>query len=236
MTETEFIDELKKIGINLTEEQLAKFRIYADYLIEYNQHTNLTAIRTLKGIYLKHFYDSILGVKHFDFDKKKILDIGSGAGFPGVPLKILYPDITLTVLDSNGKKTKFLELLKEKLNIEYTVINDRAEKYILDSRESFDVVTSRAVTALPVLAEISMPFVKVGGYFVPYKGTLENELDNGMYAINVLGGEIKEIKYDELPFENSERSFLIVEKKRKTESQYPRVFDKIMKKPLQKCE
>ncbi len=234
MSEQDFIFELSKIGVEVSEEQLVKFSEYANFLLEYNQHTNLTAIRTLEEVYLKHFYDSLLGAKYFDFEGKSLLDIGSGAGFPGVPLKICFPSLELTVLDSNGKKTKFLEDLKNVLDLDFTVINDRAEKYILTKRESFDVVTSRAVTAMPVLSELSIPFVKVGGYFLPYKGKLSDDLEQGEYAIKILGGTLERVEECTLPYEGSTRTFVFVNKKCKTDEEFPRVFDKINKKPLQK--
>lgn len=236
MSEMSFIDELKSIGIILSEEQIASFREYANFLLEYNKHTNLTAIKSIEEVYLKHFFDSLLAVKYFDFKDKRILDIGSGAGFPGVPLKLCFPSIDLVVLDSNGKKTTFLEKLKERLNIDYTVINSRAEEYVLTKRESFDVVTSRAVTAMPILSELSIPFVKVGGYFLPYKGKLDETLENGKYAIDVLGGIVEKVELCTLPIENSTRTFIFVKKKCKSDIKYPRVFDKISKKPLQKLK
>lgn len=234
MSEQQFIEELGKIGIGLNETQINMFSKYADFLLEYNRHTNLTAIRSKDEVYLKHFFDSLLGAKYFDFTNKSLLDIGSGAGFPGVPLKICFPSIELTVLDSNGKKTKFLEELKNKLNLDFLVINERAEKYILTKRESFDVVTSRAVTAMPILSELSIPFVKVGGYFLPYKGKLNEDIEQGELAIETLGGTLERVEECTLPYEGSTRTFIFVNKKCKTCEEFPRVFDKIIKKPLQK--
>lgn len=140
----------------------------------------------------------------------------------------------LVALDANGKKTKFLELLREKLGIEFEVINERAEKYVLNEREQFDVVISRAVTAMPILCELSIPFVKVGGYFLPYKGKLDESLEEGEYAIEVLGGKLERVEECVLPFEGSTRTFVFVNKICKTGKDYPRLFDKINKKPLQK--
>lgn len=234
MSEKDFINELSQKGICLSDNQVESFRKYAEFLLEYNQHTNLTAIRNIEDVYLKHFYDSIIGLNYFDVKGKTLLDIGSGAGFPGVVLKIVEPTINLTVLDSNGKKTKFLEQLSEKLNIEFEVINDRAEKYVSYRRESYDIVTGRAVTAMPILAELSLPFVKVGGLFVAYKGQLDDTVENGLYAIEVLGGEVLNINKTLLPKEGSVRTFVVVNKKCKTDDQFPRNFDKINKKPLQK--
>lgn len=234
MSEECFVLELSKIGIELDDMKIEQFRLYAEFLKEYNSHTNLTAIKETCDIYLKHFYDSLVLAKYFDFREKRVLDIGSGAGFPGVPLKICFPSMELVALDANGKKTKFLELLREKLGIEFEVINERAEKYVLNEREQFDVVISRAVTAMPILCELSIPFVKVGGYFLPYKGKLDESLEEGEYAIEVLGGKLERVEECVLPFEGSTRTFVFVNKICKTDKGYPRLFDKINKKPLQK--
>lgn len=234
MSEEEFIYELSRHGISLSNNQVESFRKYAEFLLEYNQHTNLTAIRNIEDVYLKHFYDSIIGLNYFEAKGKTLLDIGSGAGFPGVVLKIVEPTINLTLLDSNGKKTKFLDQLSAKLDIEFEVINDRAEKYVSYRREYYDIVTGRAVTAMPVLAELSLPFVKVGGLFIAYKGQLDDTIENGLYAIEILGGEVLKVSKTLLPREGSVRTFVVVNKKRKTDDQFPRNFDKINKKPLQK--
>lgn len=234
MSEQEFVKELENIGISLTDRELQLFRKYALFLLEYNSHTNLTAIRNIEDVYLKHFYDSLLAAKFFDFDSKSIIDLGSGAGFPGVPLKIVYPSINLTLLDSNGKKTTFLEKLKSELGLEYEVINDRAEKYILKRREFYDVATSRAMASMPVLAEMAIPFVKVDGVFIAYKGQMDDTLENGRYAIDVLGGEVEGVEETITPVEGAKRTFVIARKKCKTDIQFPRIFDKISKKPLQK--
>ena len=234
MSEQEFKNELIKIGININNDQLNKFRCYAEFLMEYNNHTNLTAIKNIEDIYLKHFYDSVLLLKDFKLNNERILDIGSGAGFPGVPLKIIMPNVDLTLLDSNGKKTKFLEELRDKLDIDYSVINDRAEKFVKNNREQFDIVVSRAVTAMPALAELSIPFVKVDGFFIPYKGKLDSDLEGGNYAISTLGCEIEKSIIEILPKEGATRTFVIAKKKCKTDISYPRLFEKIIKKPLQK--
>lgn len=234
MSEEEFIKAVEELGIKLTKKKIRQFRDYADYLLEYNRTTNLTAIRTIEEVYLKHFYDSILVCKYFDFIEKEVLDIGSGAGFPGVPLKICFPSIELTLLDSNGKRTTFLEKLKDKLDLKYTVINDRAEKYALEGRGKFDVVVSRAVSIMPILAELCIPFLKKGGYFIPYKGILDKSLENGLFAIKTLGGEVDRTVETILPVGEASRTFVFVGKKCKTPDEYPRRFDKISKKPLQK--
>lgn len=232
MTETKFKEYLEENGITINDNQLNLFKKYADYLLDYNKTTNLTAIKTLDDVYLKHFLDSVLLLKHIKITNEKLLDIGTGPGFPGVPLKILCPDIKLYLLDSNGKKTKFLESLKEELNLDYEVINDRAEAYIKENRESFDIVVSRAVSNLSVLSELALPYVKVEGSFISYKGNADEEIKEAKKAIDILShGEINVIK-EKLPIENSERTFVIVIKKNKTDTKYPREYNKIIKRPL----
>lgn len=234
MNKNEFIKKCQEIGLNLNEEQIKKFDSYSEFLINYNKHTNLTAIKDIKGIYLKHFYDSIVIYKYKKFSNEKVLDIGSGAGFPGVPLKIVFPNIELYLLDSNNKKCEFLEKLRDYLNLDYNVIYDRAENYALNNSEKFDVVTGRAVKSMPILAELCIPFVKIGGEFISYKGDVDDSLENGKYAINYLGCQIKNIEKYFLPIENAKRSIVFSVKKESSPLGYPRVYDKIIKKPLQK--
>ena len=233
MNENDFIKYLNNNGIDINKNQLELFKKYSQYLIEYNQKTKLTSIKTTEEIYLKHFYDSIIMLKYFNLDDESILDVGSGAGFPGMALKIMRQNIKLTVLDSNGKKTKFIESLSKYLDIEVEIVNERAEKYINDKRESFDFVVARAVSALPVLSELCIPFVKIDGKFIAYKGNKEETKDS-MYAIETLGGELTNVYTFELPIEDSTRSLIEVTKKEKTSLNYPRLYDKIIKKPLQK--
>ena len=229
----EFIKYLDDNNINYNEDTLNKLDIYLNFLIEYNTHTNLTALKTKEDVYLKHFIDSILFLKYIDIkDNQNILDIGTGAGFPGIILKIFKPSINLTVLDSNNKKTTFIKELTNKLNINVEIINDRAENYIVDKREYFDIVTSRAVSNLNTLSELSIPFVKVGGYFLPMKGSVEEELNNSLDAIKILGGNIEKTIDYKLPIEESNRSIVVIKKIKSSESIYPRNYDKIIKKPL----
>lgn len=234
MNKEEFIEALKKLDINITSYELNKLEMYKDFLIEYNNHTNLTAIKDESGIYLKHFYDS-LTMNKFIEEKKKVLDIGTGAGFPGMVIAIFNKDSHFVLLDSNNKKTTFLNLLKEKLELEnVSIVNSRAEDYVKNHLEEFDIVTSRAVAELRILAEISLPALKIGGKFIPLKANIDNEINSFEEALAILNGKL--IKKEEfyLPIENSKRTILIIEHFNKTNSIYPRSYDKILKKPLVK--
>ena len=233
MTENEFKKYLEINGIDINEKQLLLFKRYSNYLIDYNKKVNLTAIKNMEDVYLKHFYDSIIILKYFDLENQTVLDVGSGAGFPGIALKIMRPNIKLTVLDSNGKKTRFIESLSNYLDLDVEVVNERAEKYIESKRETFDYVVARAVSSLPVLSELCIPFVKIGGKFIAYKGNNE-DVEASIYAIETLGGEISKVHTFELPIENSTRSLIEISKKENTSINYPRLYDKIIKKPLQK--
>ena len=234
MNETEFINELKNIDIILTQNQINKFKIYYEYLIEYNKHTNLTSITTKEDVYLKHFYDSCLLTKTIDFNNiDTMLDIGCGAGFPGIVIKILFPNIKLTLLDSNNKKTKFCESLSTLLELDNVeIVNKRAEEYIIEKREYFDIVSARAVKNLPVLIELSIPYVKQNGYFIAMKSDYEEELNNSKNGIKVLGAEyIKTININ-LPNNTGIRNFILIKKIKKTNPKYPRNYSQIIKKPL----
>lgn len=231
MNKEEFISELSKNGIIITDDTFNKFDIYINFLLEYNAHTNLTSIKEYDSILLKHFYDSIIIEKYYDFSKAKtILDIGTGAGFPGMILAIMHPNIKITLLDSNNKKLKFLELLTKKMEINNVeLIHERAEIYVKNTRESFDIVTSRAVSDLQMLSELSIPFVKENGYFIPLKGNIEDELKRSKKIIEELGGTIENIYNYELPQEDSNRTILIVKKIKHTPNKYPRQYSQIKK-------
>ena len=230
------VEEVKKIGIILNEEQLKQLEIYCNYLIEYNEHTNLTAIKEPEQIYLKHFYDSITIVKAIDFNKvNNLIDIGTGAGFPGMIVKILFPEIEVTLLDSNNKKIAFLQELTMKLGLKkVNFYHGRAEDFCVKNREKFDVVTARAVSNMTLLSELCLPLTKVGGYYIALKGSNEEEIDDSLYAIKVLGGEIEEKITFELPIENSGRNILKIKKSVNTPKEYPRRYDKMVKNPLKK--
>lgn len=229
MNREEFIEETKKLGINITEEIMNKFDTYINFLIEYNEHTNLTAIKDYESILLKHFFDSLMLEHYFDFkNTKRILDIGTGAGFPGMILAIMHPEIEVTLLDSNNKKLKFLELLAEKINVKnIKIVHERAEDYVNRERQKFDVVTSRAVSDLEILSELSIPFLKIGGYFIPLKGKIDDELNRSKKIIKNLGGNIKNIFNYELIKENSTRNIILIEKVSDTPNKYPRNYSQI---------
>lgn len=232
----EFVNELKKCNIYLSDEQLEKFEKYAEFLIEYNKTTNLTAIKDKESIYLKHFYDSLLVCHNealrFD-DVESIIDIGSGAGFPGMALKILYPHLKLTLLDSNNKKTKFLEKLANLLDFnDVLVVNDRAENFVKNNRHKYDVSIARAVSDLRIISELCLPFTKVGGYFIAQKGHYEDELKNASNTIKKLNAEVLCVSEFELPFEKSFRANIFIRLNKEIESKYPRSYDQIIKKEL----
>lgn len=235
MNREEFINNVKNLGIDINDEQLSKLDIYANYLIEYNEHTNLTAIKDFEGIYLKHFYDSLTITKAHDFNKvNSLVDVGTGAGFPGVIVKIFYPHIKVVLLDSNNKKISFLNNLIEKLHLEdITAINTRSEDYAHENLERFDIATARAVTTLPALIELCLPLVKVGGYFIPLKGNVEEELIISQEILSKLNGILEEKLEFNLPYEESIRSILKIKKNDITPKGYPRSYDKI-KKSLKK--
>lgn len=232
----EFINETKKLGIDVTGEQLEKLEIYCNFLLEYNTHTNLTAIKNREEVYLKHFYDSLTLVKSIDLTSiENLLDIGTGAGFPGMVLKIFFPNLQIYLVDSNNKKTKFLNEMKNKLNVDKVeVINNRIENITSRFINSIDVVTARAVTNLPVLVELALPLVKVNKYFIAMKGNAQEELENSEYAITYLGGKIEDVKEFDLPHDAGKRTLISIQKIKKSELNKLRPYEKIVKKPLQK--
>ena len=236
MNKEEFIKYTKELGIELTDKQINQLEIYANFLIEYNEHTNLTAIKTIDQVYLKHFYDSLTLTKVIDIKSiKNMIDIGTGAGFPGMVIKIIYPEIEITLMDSNNKKIEFLKQLSQKLSLEkINIIQARAEEFCATNRESFDLVTARAVSNLAVLSELCLPLTKLNGYFIALKGSDEQEIKEGTFAIEELGGIIEKIETFKLPFEESGRQIIKVLKNKPTKKEYPRRYDKIVKKPLKK--
>lgn len=234
MTSEEFKSYvLKELNLDLSNDILKKLEIYADFLLEYNEHTNLTAIKTKEEVYLKHFFDSLTLTKIATFTNENLLDVGTGAGFPGLVLAIVFPNLNVTLLDSNNKKTTFLEGCVKKIALNnVNIVNCRAEDYTKIHREEYDYVTSRAVAQLRILLELNIPAIKVSGKFLVMKGNIEKELDEAKQAINILNCKIiKEISF-ELANDKGHRTLLSIEKLKKTDKKYPRTYDKIKKKAL----
>lgn len=233
MNKEEFVKALECLNINLTEKQLNDLDTYYKMLIEYNAHTNLTRITEEKEVYLKHFYDSLTLVKAVNLSDQTLLDIGSGAGFPGLVLKIVFPNLKVVLLDSLNKRITFLNSVIKKLNLkDIKAVHDRAEEYAKENKESFDIVTSRAVANLNTLSELSLPFVKQEGFFIPMKADAKEEIKNAQNAIKTLGGVIKDTIVFSLPNENGIRTLIKIQKISKTNGKYPRKFSEIKKKPL----
>ena len=230
MTKEEFILECKNINIDITDELYNKLDRYKELLIEWNKKFNLTTIIEEKDIYLKHFFDSLYLSTECNFDNKKICDIGTGAGFPGMVLAIVFDNGNFTLMESNNKKILFLEAVKSELNLEnVNVISARAEDYGKKNRKIFDVITCRAVSALNIILELSTSMLKVNGLFIPMKSSVEEELKNAKNNIDKLSYKlIKEVSY-ELPIENSKRTILVFEKYKSTDSKYPRNYNVIKK-------
>ena len=226
MNKEKFIEMCNKINITLNDEKIKKFEKYKDLLKEWNKKFNLTTIIEDEDIYLKHFYDSILVTKSANFDNKSICDIGTGAGFPGIVLAILFDDSKITLLESNAKKVTFLECVKKELNLNNVkIINDRAELYGKNNRELFDIVTCRAVARLKIIIELSAALLKINGLFIPMKSKVEDEIiESNMICNNVGYKLIDKLEYD-LPIENSSRTILIYKKISKTDSKYPRNYN-----------
>lgn len=201
-----------------------KFEIYFKELIDYNTKVNLTAITDKQDVYIKHFFDSCLA-SEFIPNNAKVVDIGTGAGFPGVPLKIIRKDIKLNLVDSLNKRITFLNYLQQKLDVEYNTYHSRAEDFCssIQNRENFDVVVSRAVAKLNTLAEYCLPLVKIGGLFIAYKGgDVEQEVQESLNAIKTLGGQVEVIKNFDLPMEKGSRTLVIIKKIKQTPKIYPR--------------
>lgn len=225
-------DLFKKYGLELTSEVYNKLDIYAEFLVAYNENVNLTAITDGKEILIKHFLDSILICKYCDIkNESTIIDVGTGAGFPSVPLKIYRPDLKITLLDSLNKRIIFLEELCKKLSIDAEFFHSRAEECgkNCDLREQFDIATARAVANLGLLSEYCMPFVKVDGKFISMKGPNE-DIKLGENAVKTLGGRIcEDITYE---LEGDKRRIVVVEKISQTPTKYPRNSAQIKKKSL----
>ncbi len=228
-------EEAAKIGVLLDETALDRLDLYAEMLVETNKSLNLTAITEPNEILYKHFIDSLSLLTCLEFKKNsEVIDVGTGAGFPGVVLLIARPDLRMTLLDGTNKRLVFIENVLESFELSANIVHMRAELAGKDTnfRERFDVVTARAVANLNTLSEICLPFVKLGGYFAPMKSAkTDEEVTNASGAIKLLGGEIEEIK--EMNIENCGERYVVLTKKiSQTPSKYPRASAQISKKPL----
>lgn len=235
-----FVRELHKKGIMLNDRQIKQFDIYFHTLVEWNAKMNLTAITEQNDVYLKHFYDSISVALYCDFTKEvHICDVGAGAGFPSIPLKICFPHIHVTIVDSLQKRIGFLNQLVTNLDIGHvTFYHDRAESFGKNKefRESYDIVMARAVARMSVLSELCLPLTKKNGKFIAMKATQTvDELKDAEAAISILGGRMNTVHTFTLPEEDSERSIIIVDKQGETPNKYPRKAGVPNKNPIIKC-
>ncbi len=233
MSKEEFIRLLETKGIFLKEFQIKQFQQYFKTLIEWNKKMNLTAITDEEEVYLKHFYDSLTIAFDFDFNNQSIIDVGAGAGFPSIPLKIVYPDLKITIVDSLTKRITFLNHLFQELALsDCKAISVRAEEYAKDNREKCDIVMARAVAKLNILDELCLPLVKVGGYFLALKGLkADEELNEAKKGISILGGKVEKVVDFTLTNDNH-RSNIVIKKIKATPNKFPRMFAKIKKQPL----
>lgn len=233
-----FLADIKEWNLELNEVQLSQLETYYEMLVEKNKVMNLTAITEYDDVLKKHFLDSLALSQLMNLKEKKVkvLDMGTGAGFPGIPLKIAFPDIEITLMDSLNKRIVFLQEVITKLGLTgITAVHGRAEEAALkpEYREKFDFCVSRAVARLASLTEFCLPFVKQGGYFVPYKsGEIKEELQEAKFAIRELGGEYKKTFKYTLPNSDIERTLIQIEKMKQTPRKYPRAGGKPLKQPL----
>jgi len=218
----------KELGITLDENQKKQFTDFYEYLVEKNKVMNLTGITEFQEVLIKHFLDSLACVKAVDMSRiKRIMDIGTGAGFPGVPLKIAFPHLEACLLDSLKKRVNFLEETFQMLKLEnITAIHGRAEEYAKNKqyRETYNLAT---------LSEYCLPYVKTGGYFISYKsGTVQEEVEQAQKAVKILGGKIQDVVYFQLPDSEIQRSLVVIEKIKATPGRYPRKAGTPLKEPL----
>ena len=230
----EFIESLRKLNIEITSRQLEQLEEYYNLLVEWNEKINLTRITLKDDVYLKHFYDSATIVKVIDLNKiDNFCDFGTGAGFPGIVIKILFPSLNVTLVDSLNKKINFLNIVIEKLKLEKIVaIHSRIEDFARTHREKFDLVTARAVASLPVLLEYATGIIKKDKYFVAMKASIDEELEQSINAQKILKIKLIDKNSFLLPKENSVRNILLFQKQERTNLKYPRNPSEIKKKPL----
>lgn len=232
-----FADRLKELGLPVTERQLEQFELYYRELVEWNEKMNLTAITDREQVYVKHFYDSLTLASIYRIEGAiKMADIGSGAGFPGIPLKIMFPEVQLTIVDSLNKRIGFLQHVAEELKLEHVeLVHARAEDAGRDPvhRDRYDLVTARAVARLSVLNELCLPYVRAGGTFVAMKGAqAADEAGEATYSLKELQGELLSDHVLKLPMEDADRHLLVIRKRAATPKKYPRKAGVPAKQPL----
>ena len=233
-----FLKSLEKLNIHLNEKQVYQFMKYYEMLIDTNKVMNLTAITDFDEVIDKHFVDSLGLIQAIDLNKElKVIDVGTGAGFPGIPLKIAFPELDILLLDSLNKRIHFLDQVISELGLEnIQTIHGRAEDFGRNPlyREKFDLCVSRAVANLSTLSEYCVPFVKVDGYFISYKsGKVQEELDASRHAVDILGGKVEKCLNYALADTDMERSLVVIHKLKPTKKAYPRKAGKPSKEPLQ---
>ncbi|WLR41883.1 16S rRNA (guanine(527)-N(7))-methyltransferase RsmG [Bacillus carboniphilus] len=237
MDTNQFQTVLQERGVHLTKHQIEQFERYYTLLIEWNEKINLTSITVKEDVFLKHFYDSVTAAFYVDFSGEKTLcDVGAGAGFPSLPLKICYPELQVTIVDSLNKRITFLQEVVSELQLtDVSLYHDRAETFAKkkEFRENFDLVTARAVARLSVLSELCLPLAKIGGQFIALKAASANEeLEQSKKAIHLLGGALGKGHSFILPIEESERNIIQIDKVRSTPKKFPRKPGTPNKNPL----
>ena len=233
MNKNNFIIEVEKLGIKIDDTKLNQLEKYYEMIVEYNKVMNLTGITEKDEVYLKHFYDSLTISKIIDLNNEETLcDVGTGAGFPGIVLKIFYPDLKITLVDSLNKRINFLDNVIKELKLEkIETVHARMEEYSKNNIEKFDVVTARAVAQMNFLLEVSVPMLKIGKYFIAMKGNVENELDYGNALTKLSSTQTNIIKF-KLPYEESNRTLIKIIKNQSTSKSFPRKYVEIKRNPL----
>lgn len=234
MNKDKFIEELEKLNISITESQFNLLEQYYHLLIDWNNKINLTAIVDKEAVYLKHFYDSLTVVKAVNLNGDiSLCDVGTGAGFPGIVLKILFPNLKITLIDSLNKRINFLNEVIQKLGLtNIKAIHARVEEYGISNREKYDLVIARAVAPLNILLEYCIPLTKVDGYFIAMKANVDKEIEVSSQALEKLESKIADVFSFTLPIEQSMRTIITIKKLAKTSKKFPRKYSEIKKRPL----